>query len=73
MSNMFIYGFRFTMIGLADGPTLSQPAFPTGQTLVLVLFQIKTGISIMIAFLLEMGVQCWVPLTLCLPAAAPFL
>ena len=37
MSNIFIYGFRFNMLGLADGPTPSQPDFPPGRGLVLVL------------------------------------
>ena len=61
------------MLRLADGPTTSQPAFPTGRTLVLVLFQLKTGIRLMLAFLLSMGAQFWVPLPFCCPAAAPFL
>ena len=73
MSNMFIYGFRFSMLGLADVPTPSQTYFPTGRALVLVLCQIKTGIRIMIDFLLEMGAQCWVPFLLCHPSDAPLL
>ena len=70
---MFIYGFRFTMIGLSDGHTPSQPAFPTGWEHVFVLCQLKKGIRIMIAFLLAMGSQCWDPIPLCRPTAAPFL
>ena len=72
MSKKFIY-FRFTKLGLADGPTPSQPDFPTGRALVFVFCQLKTGTRPMIAFLLTMGVQFWVPLSLCRPAAAPFL
>ena len=68
-----MYGFRFTMLGLADGPTPSQLYFPTGPVLVLVICQIKTGIRLMIDFLLAMGAQCWVSLPLCCSAAAPFL
>ena len=41
------------MIGLADGPTPPQTDFPTRQAIVLVLCQIKTGIRLMIDFLLK--------------------
>ena len=70
---MFIYGFIFTILSFADGPTPSQPYFPTGQALVFILCQLKTGIRLMISFLLAIGAQCWVPHPLYRPAAAPFL
>ena len=55
MSNIFIYGFRFAMLGLADDPTPSQTDFPTGRALVFILCQIKTGIRLVISFILSMG------------------
>ena len=70
---MFIYAFIFTMLGLADGHTLSQPSVPTRRALVFILCQLKTGISLMIDFLLAMGAQVWVHIPLCCPTAAPFL
>ena len=73
MSNIFIYGLRFTMLGLADGITPSQPDFPNKQALVLVLCQLKNSIRLIIAFFIVMGAQCWVPVPLCRPAATPFL
>ena len=73
MSNMFIYGFRFTMLCLDDGPIPSQPDFPTGQALVFVFFHLKKGIRLMIDIVLAMGAHWWVPVPLCSPAATPFL
>ena len=61
------------MLCLDDGPTLSQPLFPTGWGLVFVLCQLKTCIRLITAFPLLMGEQCWVPLPLCCPDDAPFL
>ena len=61
------------MLGLADGTIPSQPAFLTGQALFLCIFQIKIGIRLVIAFISVMGAQCWVPLPLFRPSAAPFL
>ena len=72
MSNMFIY-FRFTFLGVAGVPTLSQPDFPTGQELILVICQFKIGMKLMISLLLVMGAQGWVIFPLCRPSAAPFL
>ena len=49
---------------LAEGPTQSQPTFPTGRTLVFVLCQLETGVRLVISLLLAMGAHCWVPLPL---------
>ena len=61
------------MCCLAGGPTPSQPTFPTGRTLVFVLFQLKTGIRLMIALFIEIGEHFWVHLPLGRPAAPPFI
>ena len=58
---------------LADSPTLSQPTFPTRHMLLFVICQLNTAFRLMISLLLVMGGDCWVPLPLCHPAAAPFL
>ena len=58
---------------LADGPTPSQPNFTTDQTLDFVLCQIETRVRLLMALLLLMSANCWVPLPLCCPTAAPFL
>ena len=61
------------MISLCEVPTPSQPDFPTGRALVFFICQSKTGIRLMIDFLIVMGSKCWVPLTLCCPIASPFI
>ena len=61
------------MCCLAEGPTPSQPTFPTGRTPVFVLFQTEKSVRLMIGLLLAMGAHCWVTIFLCLPSAAPFL
>ena len=61
------------MICLADGTTPSQPTFTTRWTLVFIPFQLKKDTRLMIAFLIAMGEQCWVPLPLCIPSSAPFI